>query len=186
LVDYDGRGVDLVGRYEVPKELPIHGEIYKSRSEVGCVIHAHPPSALICGISELEFKPIFGAYNMPAMRMALQGIPVYPRSVLVTRPDLAAQMIEIMGDNNVCLMKGHGITVTGKTVEETTVRAINFHILAQVTLEVARLGISAATLPPEDIAELPDLGSTFNDIWGWKHYVRKLDSDDRTLAFADY
>lgn len=186
LVDFDGKGVDLVGRYEVPKELPIHGEIYKSRPEVGCVIHAHPPSVLICGISELEFNPIFGAFNMPAMRMALQGIPVYPRSVLVTRPDLAAQMIEIMGDNNVCLMKGHGITVTGKTVEETTVRAINFHILAQVTLEVARLGKSAATLPPEDIAELPDLGSTFNDIWGWKHYVRKLESDDRTLSFADY
>lgn len=186
VVDYDGKGDDLLGRYEVPKELPIHGEIYKIRPEVGCVIHAHPPSALICGISELEFKPIFGAFNMPAMRMALEGIPVYPRSVLVTRPDLAVSMMEIMGDKQVCLMKGHGITVTGKTVEEATIRALNFHILAQVTLEVARLGKSAPSIPPEDIEELPDLGSTFNDIWGWKHYVKKLEKDDRTLAVADY
>lgn len=186
LVDYDGNGEDLLGHYEVPKELPIHGEMYKTRPEVGCVIHAHPPSALICGISELEFKPIFGAFNIPAMRMALQGIPVYPRSVLVTRPDLAAPMIEIMGDRQICLMKGHGITVTGKTVEEATVRALNFHILAQVTLEVARLGKSASPIPVEDVEELPDLGSTFNDSWAWKHYVTKLEKDDRTLDIADY
>jgi 3,4-dihydroxyphthalate decarboxylase len=179
LVDFDGKGDDLVGRYEVPKELPIHGEIYKTRQDVGCVIHAHPPSALICGISELEFRPIFGAFNMPAMRMALEGIPVYPRSVLVTRPDLAASMIDTMGDKQVCLMKGHGITVTGKTVEEATMRALNFHILAQVTLEVARLGVRAPSIPSEDIEELPDLGSTFNDIWGWKHYVTKLEKEDR-------
>jgi 3,4-dihydroxyphthalate decarboxylase len=182
LVDYDGKGDDLIGHYEVPKELPIHGEIYKVRPEVSCVIHAHPPSALICGIADLEFKPIFGAFNIPAMRMAQQGIPVYPRSVLVTRPDLAAQIIELMGEKHICLMKGHGITVTGKTVEEATVRAINFHILAQATLEVARLGKRAAEIPPEDMEELPDLGSTFNDTWSWKHYVQKLEKEDRILG----
>ena len=111
-VDFDGQGSDLAGRYEVPKELPIHGEILRARPDVGCVIHAHPPAALVCGISELELRPIFGAFNIPAMRMALEGIPVFPRSVLVTRPDLAAQMIDAMGDKHVCLMKGHGITVT--------------------------------------------------------------------------
>jgi 3,4-dihydroxyphthalate decarboxylase len=41
-VDFDGQGSDLAGRYEVPKELPIHGEILKARPDVGCVIHAHP------------------------------------------------------------------------------------------------------------------------------------------------
>ena len=45
-VNFDGQGSDLEGRYEVPKELPIHGEIYKVRPDVGCVIHAHPPAAL--------------------------------------------------------------------------------------------------------------------------------------------
>jgi len=58
-VDFDGRGTDLEGRYEVPKELPIHGEIYKARPEVECVIHAHPPAVLVCGIAGLEFRPVF-------------------------------------------------------------------------------------------------------------------------------
>ncbi len=105
-VDFDGKGPHKGEQYQVPNELPIHGEIYKKRPEAGCVIHAHPKEALICGISEIELRPIFGAFNIPAMRMALEGIPVFPRSYLVNRPELAAPLIEIMGEKPICLMKG--------------------------------------------------------------------------------
>lgn len=173
-VDFDGNGDDLQGKYELPKEFPIHGEIMKSRPEVGCVIHAHPPAALICGIADFPLRPIFGAFNIPAMRMALEGIPVFQRSYLVTRPELAAPMIEAMGNKNVCLMKGHGITVTGATVEEATIHALNFHALATTTLEVAKTGREAPVISDDDIAELPDLGTKFNAKWVWRYYVKKL------------
>lgn len=179
LVDFDGNGDDLMGKYEVPKELPIHGEIYKRRPEVGCVIHAHPPAALICGISGIEFRPIFGAFNIPAMRLAQQGIPVFPRSYLVSRPELAIPMLEVMGDKPVCVMKGHGITVTGATVEEATVTALNFNTLAKVTLEVAKTGRNAPDISGEDMAELPNLGTKFNAEWVWRYYVRKLKEADK-------
>jgi ribulose-5-phosphate 4-epimerase/fuculose-1-phosphate aldolase len=177
-VDFEGNGLDLLGKYHVPKELPIHGEIYKLRPDVGCVIHAHPPEAMICGITQLEFRPVFGAFNIPAMKMALEGIPVFPRSYLVTRPELAIPMIEMMSDKNICLMKGHGITVTGKTLEEATMRALNFNILAKVTLQVAMTGKEAPSISQEDMDELPDLGSTFNDYWGWRYYVKKLQEEE--------
>ncbi|MEA2658214.1 MAG: hypothetical protein QOF64_799 [Candidatus Binatota bacterium] len=181
-VDFDGKGPHKSEQYQVPNELPIHGEIYKKRTAVGCVIHAHPTEALICGITELEFRPIFGAFNIPAMSMALQGIPVFPRSYLVTRPELAAPMIEIMSDKSICLMKGHGITVVGKTVEEATMRALNFNMLAKATLQVAQTGRRAPDISSEDIEKLPDLGSTFNDTWTWRYYVRKLKEEDYRLS----
>ncbi|HSE89802.1 MAG TPA: class II aldolase/adducin family protein [Candidatus Binatia bacterium] len=181
-VDFDGKGAQKGEQHQVPNELPIHGEIYKNRPEVGCVIHAHPKEALICGITELEFRPIFGAFNIQAMRMALEGIPVFPRSYLVTRPELAAPMIEIMGEKSICLMKGHGITVTGNTVEEATVRALNFNTLAKATLQVAQTGRRAPDISPDDIENLPDLGSTFNDIWFWRYYVRKLKEEDSRFS----
>lgn len=177
-VDFDGHGPHLGEHHQVPNELPIHGEMYKKRPEVGCVIHAHPPDALICGITGLEFRPIFGAFNIPALRMALEGIPIFPRSCLIARPELAAPMIDIMGQKNICLMKGHGITVTGKTVEEATVRALNFNTLARITLQVAQTGRKAPDIGIEDIEELPDLGSTFNDLWVWRCYVKKLQEED--------
>ncbi|MFQ5683095.1 MAG: class II aldolase/adducin family protein [Candidatus Binatia bacterium] len=181
-VDFDGKGPHKGEQYHVPNELPIHGEIYKRQPRVGCVIHAHPKEALICGITELELRPIFGAFNIPAMRMALEGIPVFPRSYLINRPDLATPMIEMMGEKPVCLMRGHGITVTGKTVEEATVRALNFNTLARVTLQVAQTGRKAPDISCEDIEKLPDLGSTFNDTWVWRYYVRKLKEHDWDLG----
>ncbi|PLR83269.1 aldolase [Bacillus canaveralius] len=178
-VNFDGQGDDLQGKYQIPKELPIHGEIMKSRPEVGCVIHAHPPAALICGISDLPLRPIFGAFNIPAMRMALEGIPIFPRSYLVTRSELATPLIEEMGEKNICLMKGHGITATGATVEEATINALNFNTLAKVTLEVSKTGREASVISDEDVAELPDLGTKFNAKWVWRYYVRKLRETER-------
>ena len=181
-VNFDGKGPDTGEQYQVPYELPIHGEIYKSRHAVDCVIHAHPTEALICGITELEFRPVFGAFNIPAMQMARDGIPVFPRSYLVTRPDLAAPMIEIMGEKSICLMKGHGITVIGKTVEEATIRALNFNMLAKATLQIAQIGRTAANISPDDVEKLPELGSTFNDTWTWRYYVRKLKEEDHRVT----
>ena len=178
-VDFDGNGADLKSRYQVPNELPIHGEIFKKRESVGCVIHAHPKEALICGIAGLEFRPIFGAYNIPATRMAIDGIPIFERSYLVNRAELAAPLIEAMGEKNICVMKGHGITVTGKTIEEATVRALNFNTLARVTLQVANTGSRAPDITAQDIERLPDLGSTFNDLWVWRYYLKKLHEEDR-------
>ncbi|MGF1470425.1 MAG: class II aldolase/adducin family protein [Rubrobacteraceae bacterium] len=178
-VDFDGQGPHLGNGYEVPKELPIHGEIYKARPEVNCVVHAHPPAALICGIADLKLRPIFGSFNIPAMRLALEGIPIFPRSILISRPELAAPVIEVMGDKHVCLMKGHGVTVTGATVEEATVRALNFNALARITLQASLTGRQVPDIPPEDVAELPDLGSRFNDEWVWRYHARMVEKGTR-------
>jgi len=176
LTDLDGTIIGAAEGYTVPNELPIHGELLRARPEVNAVVHAHPPAVLLCGVAGLGLRPVFGAYNIPAMRMALEGIPLYPRSVLIRRPGLAREMIEAMGDRPVCVLKGHGITVTGASVEEAVVRALNLNALATVTLELARLGAEPETIPAEDVAELPDLGAAFNDLAVWRYHLAKARS----------
>jgi hypothetical protein len=34
--------------------------------------------------------------------MAVEGIPIFPRSYLVNRAELAAPLIEAMGEKNIC------------------------------------------------------------------------------------
>lgn len=176
LTDFGGEILGDADGYKVPNELPIHGEILRARPEVTAVVHAHPPDVLLCGVAGLELRPVFGSYNIPAMRMAIEGVPVYPRSVLIRRPELAKEMLAAMGDRPICLLKGHGITVTGASVEEAVVRALNLNTLATVTLELARLGADPEPVPPEDVAELPDLGSAFNDLSVWRHLLAKARS----------
>ena len=57
------------------------------------------------------------------------------------------------------------------------IRALNVDELARMCLEVAQAGGSPADLPPEDLAELPDLGSAFNDTLLWRYHTARLAHD---------
>ncbi|MCW2946725.1 MAG: 3,4-dihydroxyphthalate decarboxylase [Actinoallomurus sp.] len=175
LVDLDGHG-DLDG-YAVPNELPLHTEVLRERPEVGCVVHAHPPKVVAADLAGVALRPLVGAFNIPATRLAAGGIPVYARGVLIRRRDLAAEMLAAMGDRPVCVLRGHGLTATGATLEQAVIRALNVDELARICLEVAQAGGDPADLPAEDLAELPDLGSTFNDTLLWQYHTARLAHD---------
>lgn len=170
----DGEAIDLPRGYAVPNELPIHAELLRARPELGAVVHAHPPAALLAGLAGLRPRAVFGAYNIPALRIALDGVPVYDRSVLITRAELAHEMVDAMAGADVCLLRGHGITVGAATVEQATVLAVNLNVLLRVTVELARLGAEPPELDERDLRELPDLGSTFNDDMAWRTLVAVL------------
>ncbi len=174
LVDFDGEG-ELNGGYRPPNELPIHAELMRARPEVRSVVHAHPPAVLLGGLAEVPLRPVFGAYNIPAARMALDGVPVYPRSVLVRRPELGREVVAAMGDSTVCVLRGHGIATVGDGVEQAVVRALNLDALYRVSVRLHSLGSTAPVLPEEDLADLPDLGSSFNDTLIWRHHLTRLE-----------
>lgn len=174
LVPLDG-AAELAGGYRVPSELPIHAEVLRRRREVQAVVHAHAPSVIIAELAGLRLRPVVGAYNIPAMSLALAGIPVYPRSVLIRRPELGAEMVAAMGDAPVCVLRGHGVTTTGATIAEAVIRALNLEALARITVAVAQAGGQPAELPEQDVAELPDLGATLNEQHVWRHYLARLE-----------
>jgi ribulose-5-phosphate 4-epimerase/fuculose-1-phosphate aldolase len=174
-VDLDGAG-DL-GEWAVPNELPIHAEILRARPDVDAVVHCHPPSVLLAGLEGVPLRPVFGAYNIPAARLALDGVPVYPRSVLVRRPELGREVAAALGSAPALVLRGHGIATVGSgphAVEQAVVRALALDVLARVALESARLGGRAPELLPEDVAELPDLGGSFNDVMLFRHHLARL------------
>lgn len=173
---FDGTPVDLPPNYAVPKELSIHSEVLRARPELGAVVHAHPPAALLVGLAGLRPRPVFGAYNIPAMRLAIEGVPVFRRSVLITRADLAREMVDAMDGADSCLLVGHGITVGGATVEQATVLAVNLNVLLEVTVELARIGAEPPQVDERDLHELPDLGSSFNDDLTWQALIAELDN----------
>ncbi|WP_329457217.1 class II aldolase/adducin family protein [Streptomyces sp. NBC_01497] len=172
-VPLDGPASGLPEGTKAPNELPIHQEVLKARPDVRAVVHVHPPSVVAADLGGLALRPIVGAYNIPAMRMALGGIPVYPRGVLITRPELGREVATALGDRPACVLRGHGIVATGATVQEAVVRALNLDALAKITLAANAHGVPPV-LPEEDIAELPDLGGGFNDDLVWRTNVAKM------------
>lgn len=174
LVEFD-RHHDLPGGYRVPSELPIHVETLRARPDVSAVVHAHPPAVVTADLAGLRLRPVVGAYNIPAMAMARDGIGIYPRAVLIARAELAREMLTAMGSGPACVLRGHGVTTTGTSVAEAVVRAINLESLAQVILHASQAGGNPADLPSSDLAELPDLGAALNTQSVWRYHLARLE-----------
>jgi ribulose-5-phosphate 4-epimerase/fuculose-1-phosphate aldolase len=180
-VPLDGSPAELPGGYVPPSELPIHAEVLRRRPDVHAVAHAHAPAVVMTDLAGLPLRPIIGSYNIPAMRLALAGIPVYPRAVLIRRTDLAAEMLAAMGDAPACVLRGHGVTTTGESIAVAVLRALQLESLARITLGVAQAGGHPAVLPAEDVAELPDLGATLNEDQLWRYHLARLEHAGLTV-----
>jgi ribulose-5-phosphate 4-epimerase/fuculose-1-phosphate aldolase len=173
LVDFNAEG-ELDGGYVVPNEQPIHAEILRARPDVDAVVHVHPPSVVVAHLAGVRFRPVFGAYNIPAFRMASQPIPVYPHAGLVRTPGAGRDLATALGDSDVCLLHGHGAVTVGDRVEQAVVRMLNLDELARISLELERLGARPEAVSAEDARDLPDLGSAFNDASVWRYHLGRL------------
>ena len=177
LVDLDGdEGApgELADGYSVPNELPLHTELLRSRRDISAVVHAHPPAVVAADLAGLEVRPVVGAFDIPGMRLALGGVPVYPRGVLIRDRRLAQEMVDAMGDRPVVLLRAHGLTSAAQSVQQAVLQAISVDSICRMSLQVVSAGGTLADLPEDDIAELPDLGSSFNTGIAWRHELSRI------------
>jgi len=150
LADFEGAPLKNRGGLKTPNEACIHGEIYKRRPGAGGVVHAHPPAIVLTSIAGIALRPIFGGYDPQGMRIALHGVPLYQSSLTLHSVEQVHEMLEVMGDSDICVLRGHGVVVVGKTIEEATIKAIKLDHLAEMNLRAAMLG-NVPSVPQDDI-----------------------------------
>ena len=150
VVDPQGKKVDGPQDLDPPHEVFIHTWIYRARPEVRSVVHVHPSTVVLFTICDLPLLPLFGAYDPSALRLLMEGLPTYPRSVLVSNDDLGRELAGIMGKQRACLMRGHGITTVGQTIQEATLTAIKLNELAEINYRARLLG-NPRPIPKEEI-----------------------------------
>ena len=125
-------------------------------------------------LAAIPLVPMVGAYNIPAARLAAGGIAVYPRGVLINTDELGQEMAAAMAGRPVCVLRGHGVTTVGETLEQAVARALAVDALARMACRVAALGADVHPLAADDLAQLPDLGTGFNDEQLWRHHEERL------------
>jgi L-fuculose-phosphate aldolase len=180
VVDTDGKLVEAREGLAAANETFIHTEVLRARPEINSVIHIHPPAVVAYTIAEKPLLPIIGAYNPSALRLVEAGIPTYPRSVLINSPERGRDLVAAMGAARICLMRGHGITSAGESVEEATLTAIHLNDLSELHARADLLG-GAKPVPAEDIEDIlgnlpPDLRPTGTLPRGpsseWRYYMQ--------------
>jgi len=151
-IDLKGKVLEASKGLEAPQETEMHLAVYKARPEVMSVIHTHPDWVVVLTACEKPLVPIYGAYNPPSMRLLLEGIPLYPRSVTIVNEELAEDFIKVMGDKKACLLLGHGMTTAGKSIEEATAISLNVYELARMNYLAYAIG-EPKPVPEEDLLE---------------------------------
>ena len=176
-VDFSGKKVAGDEGLESPQEVFIHTWLYRKRPEVQCVVHVHPLTVVLFTICNKPLQPLFGAYDPSGLRLVVNGLSTYRRSVTVSNERLGEEFAAAMGDRSACLMRGHGITTAAESVEDATLTAIKLNDLAEVNYRAHLLG-SPEPIPKEDIDIL--VGRTrgdtksFYSATSWRYYCRLL------------
>jgi len=182
VVDMDGNFVSGREGLASPAEVYIHTQVYRARPEINAAIHIHPANVVAFTIAERGLKPIIGAYNPQALRIVTDGLPLYPRSILINSAERGDDLVQTMGQARACLMRGHGITTAGATVEEAVLIAAHLNELAELSWKAELLG-GANPISDADIADfarnLNAPRATSDTPIGphgaeWRYYVSRL------------
>ena len=134
---------------EAPMEVFIHTSVYKARPDVNGVVHVHPLNVVLFTICGKPLMPLYGAYDPVSAQLAIDGIPTYPRSILCDTPERGEELARTLGQSNCCMMRGHGVTTAGPSVEEASITAINLNDLADVNYKAHLLG-DPQPIPPDE------------------------------------
>jgi len=148
-VDFHAEMVSGPADLQPPSESFLHIWLYRKNPHVRSVIHVHPEHAVLLTICDKPILPIYGSFG-GLVREAIEGIPTYPRSVRISDDRLGEEFATCMGSKQVALMRGHGVSVVGSSVEDATVRTIELNQLVTMTYKAYLLGTPRA-IPDDDI-----------------------------------
>jgi ribulose-5-phosphate 4-epimerase/fuculose-1-phosphate aldolase len=123
------------GEGGIPVEWPIHTALHAARSDALAVAHLHSPYATLFAIAKREFRPV-------TLQGALfaRGVPLYEKAQLVKTADQGRGLVEVIGDKRAALLRGHGVVVIGRDIEEALYSALILEDDAQKTMQAATLG----------------------------------------------
>jgi ribulose-5-phosphate 4-epimerase/fuculose-1-phosphate aldolase len=177
-IDLKGKVVEGRPGLEAPHETAMHLIVYQRRPEVMSVIHTHPTWVVALTACGKPLVPLFAAYNPPAMRLAVEGIPVFERSVTIVNAELAEAFYACLGERPACLLRGHGMTTVGRSVEEATLVSLRVFELARVNYLAWAVGEPQPVLP-EDLAWYQarfrqEGGGPGRDRSGWVNALKRL------------
>ncbi len=153
--DLDSRPLDEGGRESV-RERFIHGEIYRARPEVRCVVHNHSPSVVPFSVTDVPMKAL---YHMAAF--IGDGLPNFEirdvqkgTDLLVKTPELGKALAQTLAGKPAALMRGHGSVVVGENLPRAVGRSIYLEQSARMQMQALLLAGPGGKVTYFDEAEV--------------------------------
>jgi ribulose-5-phosphate 4-epimerase/fuculose-1-phosphate aldolase len=154
--DLDSTPVDADGRESVLERF-IHGEIYRSRPEVMCVVHNHSPSVVPFSVTGVPLRALF---HMAAF--IGEGLPNFEirevrkgTDLLIKDSILGKALAATLARKPAALMRGHGAVVVGENLPRAVGRSVYLEQSARMQMQALALaGAGGGSITFLDDAEV--------------------------------
>ncbi|WP_245601363.1 class II aldolase/adducin family protein [Mesoaciditoga lauensis] len=150
MVKLNLEGEKLNGKREPSSERKMHLLIYKERTDVKAIFHAHPPYVTSFAVSG-ERIPINA---LPESVLLLKNIAYLPYKTPGTQDFADVFTTELKKGKDIFILQNHGVTVVGKSIEEAYARLETLEFLAKVILINEMSKKSIKKLSSKEINEL--------------------------------
>jgi HCOMODA/2-hydroxy-3-carboxy-muconic semialdehyde decarboxylase len=161
LIEYDldshplDAEVGKSGRESVNERF-IHGEIYRARPEVMCVVHNHSPSVIPFSVTGVPMRAL---YHMAAF--IGEGLPNFEirdvrkgTDLLVKDAALGRALAATLGKKPAALMRGHGSVVVGENLPRAVGRSVYLEQSARMQMQAMALAGASGSITYFDDAEV--------------------------------
>ncbi len=123
------------GDYRPSSEIKMHLRCYEKRSDVGAVVHAHPPTATGFAVAH---RPM-DMYNMIEDVAAIGSVPLTPYGTPSTS-EVPDAIEPYLNDHDVMLLENHGALTVGSDLLTAYYRMESLELWAKITLNAILLG----------------------------------------------
>jgi HCOMODA/2-hydroxy-3-carboxy-muconic semialdehyde decarboxylase len=132
-------------------ERVIHGCIYQARPDVNAVCHHHASAVMPFCISGVPLQPVnhLGATMGPMVPFWDQRDEFGDTNLLVVKPEEGRSLARALGPYWMVLMRRHGATVVGETLEQMVFRTIYSTRNAEMQRQAQALGGVSPLTPKE-------------------------------------
>ena len=123
-------------------ECVIHGELLRARPDVNAVVHHHAPAILPFCVTGEKLVPIMGLGSTMGTTVPLWDSQdeFGDTPMVLTTKEQGASLARALGQNAMVLMRRHGATVVGASLQEVVFRSIYTHRNAELLLRAKALG----------------------------------------------
>ncbi|OGQ78981.1 MAG: hypothetical protein A3F90_07010 [Deltaproteobacteria bacterium RIFCSPLOWO2_12_FULL_60_19] len=169
MLDFDGKY--LGGAEPPPNEWPIHACVLKARPDVLGVCHTHSVWSTLFSVLPVKLRPLhhYGKF------LSADGPPVYEAAGLVRTIERGELLARTLGDGPAVLMRAHGDTVVGASIEQAVQRTIRLAKLG----ELAHLALLHGEPKYLSARELDTFSADERfPARGWEYYVSRLKNRD--------
>lgn len=155
-VDLEGNVLEANAPYKPSSEVKMHLRIYKLRSDVNAVVHAHPMYATahaICGIP-------LDKQIMPESTIFLGEVPIAGYG-LPSTPEIPDAVEPFLDSHDAVLLENHGALAWGPDLLGAYFKLEGLEFYAELCYRTQMMG-GAKELPQHEVDRLVDLRKSMN------------------------